>query len=297
MAIPKQVRDKLLVDARHRCTICSEKCFELHHIIEQAEGGTDTEDNLLVLCPNCHQHRYHRSGEFTRDQLRLYKAKLGEAKEIERRLLLNIEEIKSRIGTTSNDQLTQELREELTAATKLVDPSRSPTLHRSLVEQANDLATRLELLGGARRAIQVEFDLERQRLRQSFEPVTITGSDEGAYKKSSEFPAAYRFVLVLNHAPDAIWTQLFDQNYHHSFYSMKRKTTVHGSRITMIVADSDNLQTHVDFAKQLVQTTNTDVENRVIPELVRRIDDNERKALAEYDAIQSLKSRTKGLSF
>jgi hypothetical protein len=65
----------------------------------------------------------------------------------------------------------------------------------------------------------------------------------------------------------------------------------------MIVADSDNLQAHVDFTKQLVQSTNTDVENRVIPELIRRIDAKERGALAEYDAIQSMKSRTKGLSF
>lgn len=78
MSIPTKVRDNLLVEARHRCTICSEKCFELHHIIEQAEGGTDGPENLIVLCPNCHQQRYHRSGEFTRDQLRLYKLKLRE---------------------------------------------------------------------------------------------------------------------------------------------------------------------------------------------------------------------------
>jgi 5-methylcytosine-specific restriction endonuclease McrA len=71
MAIPKAVRDVLLVEARHRCTVCSEKCFEIHHIMEVSEGGTDEPDNLIVLCPNCHQHRYHRSGEFTRDQLRL----------------------------------------------------------------------------------------------------------------------------------------------------------------------------------------------------------------------------------
>jgi hypothetical protein len=93
VAIPKRVRDELLVEARHRCTICAEKCFEIHHIIEQNEGGTDEAENLIVLCPNCHQHRYHRSGEFTRDQLCLYKAKLKEQNEIERRLSLHLEEI------------------------------------------------------------------------------------------------------------------------------------------------------------------------------------------------------------
>lgn len=52
MAIPKSVRDILLVEAKHRCTICSEKCFEIHHIIEQADGGTDEEDNRSALQEN-----------------------------------------------------------------------------------------------------------------------------------------------------------------------------------------------------------------------------------------------------
>ena len=93
MAILKTVRDQLLFECRHRCTVCSEKCFEIHHIIEQGEGGTNDIDNLIVLCPNCHQHRCHRSAEFTRDQLQLYKKRLKEKNEVEKRVLQNLEEI------------------------------------------------------------------------------------------------------------------------------------------------------------------------------------------------------------
>src|SRR5688500_11592909 len=124
MAIPQKTRDALLVEARHRCTICSEKCFELHHIVEQAEGGSDDPDNLIVLCPNCHQHRYHRSGEFTRDQLRLYKKNLKESAEVERRLLQNLEEIRARIGTEPAAAIEASLRAEHVDATSQVTSDR-----------------------------------------------------------------------------------------------------------------------------------------------------------------------------
>lgn len=98
MALNKKLRDALLVEARHRCTVCFEKCFEIHHIVEKSEGGTDDEDNLIVLCPNCHQHRYHRFGELTRDQLRLYKAKLKESNEIERDLRDELEYVRGEMS-------------------------------------------------------------------------------------------------------------------------------------------------------------------------------------------------------
>ena len=128
MTIPKAVRDQMLVEARHRCTICAEKCFELHHIVEQAEGGGDEAENLIVLCPNCHQHRYHRSREFTRDQLRLYKQQLKEQNEIEKRLLLNLDELRTRIGVDGAEALERELRTELSEAASQVSKDRSPVI-------------------------------------------------------------------------------------------------------------------------------------------------------------------------
>ncbi len=295
MGISKSIRDALLVEARHRCTICSEKCFEIHHIIEQAEGGTDDEENLIVLCPNCHQHRYHRSGEFTRDQLRLYKAKLKEANEIERRLLLNLEDIKNHIGVLSSSELDQQLQTELNQAAKLMNPSRSTTIHQTIIETAKELATRNELLGGARRAIEVQFEVDRQQTKAQFPTIEIERIDDDAYRKSDEFPAAYTFVLALNRRPHQDWIGVFDKMYKGNWYNMKRKTRIVGDRIQMIVADSDNLQAHVDFAKRLVDETNRFIQGEGFAHIDRQIDAAKAQALKEYDAIQSMKDRTKNL--
>lgn len=38
-----------------KCLICGfDEIIEVHHIIPRAKGGTDDEDNLVVLCPNHH---------------------------------------------------------------------------------------------------------------------------------------------------------------------------------------------------------------------------------------------------
>jgi hypothetical protein len=37
------------------CCICHAFGVEIHHIIPQAEGGPDTEDNAAPLCPSCHE--------------------------------------------------------------------------------------------------------------------------------------------------------------------------------------------------------------------------------------------------
>jgi hypothetical protein len=295
MTIPRSIRNVLLVEARHRCTICAEKCFEIHHIVELSDGGTDDEDNLIVLCPNCHQHRYHRHGEFTREQLKVYKTKLKETNEIERRLLLNLEEIKSNIGEVASSELEAQLHEELSKSAELIDPSRSPTLHNTVVQTAKELAQEKELPGGARRAIEVQFEIERQKAKAKLPLVEILEVDENAYQKSNEFPAAYVFGLVLNRVPHPDWVQVFDQEYKNSLYMMKRKTRIVRDRIRMIVANTDNLQNHVAFAKRLVDSTNNFVQTRGFSQIDRQIDSAKAQALAEYDAIQSLKQQTEGL--
>jgi predicted HNH restriction endonuclease len=41
---------------------------ELHHIIAYKDGGTETVDNLILLCPNC--HKLADCGILTADELR-----------------------------------------------------------------------------------------------------------------------------------------------------------------------------------------------------------------------------------
>ena len=48
-----------------KCQVCSYHEFidilEIHHIIERCNQGTDDENNLILLCPNCHRkaHKQH----------------------------------------------------------------------------------------------------------------------------------------------------------------------------------------------------------------------------------------------
>jgi len=41
--------------AHFHCCLCHALSVEIHHIVPQAEGGADTEDNAAPLCPSCHE--------------------------------------------------------------------------------------------------------------------------------------------------------------------------------------------------------------------------------------------------
>lgn len=43
------------MQAAFRCCICETDEIEIHHIVPQADGGPDDEDNAAPLCPNCHE--------------------------------------------------------------------------------------------------------------------------------------------------------------------------------------------------------------------------------------------------
>lgn len=49
--IKKEVREK----SAFQCCICQSVIPDVHHIIPQEEGGSDTIDNAAPLCPNCHR--------------------------------------------------------------------------------------------------------------------------------------------------------------------------------------------------------------------------------------------------
>ena len=74
-AIPKAVRDRLLVEAMHRCCLCPEHhdVTDLHHIVPISEDGPNTEDNLMVVCPTCHAKIHRIRNRYSHEQLRMYK--------------------------------------------------------------------------------------------------------------------------------------------------------------------------------------------------------------------------------
>jgi hypothetical protein len=53
----QEVREEALVRSGRHCCICHKFCgikIEGHHIIERADGGTDTLENCIPLCFDCH---------------------------------------------------------------------------------------------------------------------------------------------------------------------------------------------------------------------------------------------------
>ncbi len=295
MTIAKVVRDQLLVEARHRCTICAEKCFELHHIIEQADGGTDDINNLIVLCPNCHQHRYHRSGEFTRDQLRLYKQGLKEQNEVEKRVLQNLEEICKMLSTVSPEDVEKKLRVELQEAATLVSPEKSPGIHATVQQASEWLAERDLIRGGARRAIEIEWEVRKEQEKRKYPEMRIQRVDDSAFRKAPDFPRAIYLEFVLDKVPHPDWVEVFMAEWKMSLYNMKRKTHIQRDRIVMVVADSDNLQWHADEAKRLVEETNKRIHTLGFQQIDQRCEQAKRAALQLFDAIQSMKARTKDI--
>ncbi len=73
--IAEKIRDKLLVDAMHRCCLCPqhENIADIHHIVPISEKGPDTEDNLMVVCPTCHAKIHRIRTMYTPKQLKMYK--------------------------------------------------------------------------------------------------------------------------------------------------------------------------------------------------------------------------------
>ena len=55
--IPEKIKRKLCQESGTACAMCGEKevaTHEFHHITPIAEGGETKEENLILLCSNCH---------------------------------------------------------------------------------------------------------------------------------------------------------------------------------------------------------------------------------------------------
>lgn len=63
-------RNELLKKAKHKCQSCGwnkdPNVLVIHHKIPQAVGGTSEDNNLVVLCPNCHALAHARINEGAR---------------------------------------------------------------------------------------------------------------------------------------------------------------------------------------------------------------------------------------
>ena len=57
MPFPLKVRIEALIACQRHCSLCQERKhtrLQCHHITPQADGGADTFENCIPLCPDCH---------------------------------------------------------------------------------------------------------------------------------------------------------------------------------------------------------------------------------------------------
>jgi hypothetical protein len=147
----------------------------------------------------------------------------------------------------------------------------------------------------ARRAVEIEWEVCGEQEKSKYPEIRIARIDDSASRKAPDFPAGYVLAFVLNRVPNSEWVQIFMHNYRQAFYNMKRRTEIRGDRIIMIVAASDDLQGHANFAKRLVEETNQFIRTQLFPHIDQEVERKKREALQQFDAIQSLKARTKDI--
>jgi hypothetical protein len=76
-AIPLHIRRQVLAEAGYRCAVPTCRgilALDLHHMVEVQQGGKNTPDNLIALCPTC--HALYTRGTITKDAVYTYKAVL-----------------------------------------------------------------------------------------------------------------------------------------------------------------------------------------------------------------------------
>jgi len=62
MPFPPLVRNEALVKSHRRCCVCHEfggRSVNVHHIIQEADGGPNTIENAICLCLRCHAEAGH----------------------------------------------------------------------------------------------------------------------------------------------------------------------------------------------------------------------------------------------
>ena len=73
-ALKPDVRQLVLHEAGYKCgnPVCRHVItLDVHHLDQVSQGGGDTPENLLALCPNC--HTLHHAGHIAESSLRSWK--------------------------------------------------------------------------------------------------------------------------------------------------------------------------------------------------------------------------------
>lgn len=99
------VKQFVLARDNYTCQVCKKKGgkFKIHHIIYRSLGGTNTVDNLITVCSNCHTTKNHQTGilaKWCKDKMKVNKSYKGATfmNILKRRLFLAFPQAKFQYG-------------------------------------------------------------------------------------------------------------------------------------------------------------------------------------------------------
>jgi 5-methylcytosine-specific restriction enzyme A len=82
-----KVKGWVLRRAKGHCELCKQEApfkkadgepfLEVHHLIRLKDGGPDTVENCVALCPNCHRYLHYADGKDTMQRISSLAEKLG----------------------------------------------------------------------------------------------------------------------------------------------------------------------------------------------------------------------------
>jgi hypothetical protein len=145
--------------------------------------------------------------------------------------------------------------------------------------------------------IEQDFSVKKAELINLWSAVEVVGQDETRWQKAPDFPVAYFFVLKLSKMPTIDWKQVFDQQYGSHLFMSKRKARVVAATIELVVADSDNLQGHVDFVKTVVSSTNEALQRHLRGSLLPKLERDLKLAIVQHETLVKLAEESKNLVF
>ncbi|MCP4599993.1 MAG: HNH endonuclease [Proteobacteria bacterium] len=76
--IPPDTVARIMVASRQTCNLCwkQKEYLQIHHVVSVAHGGDNSEDNLILLCPNCHasvHSKHDNTRNYTTGTLKLFR--------------------------------------------------------------------------------------------------------------------------------------------------------------------------------------------------------------------------------
>ena len=83
------MKKKVASDQEWKCKICAnmlDECYEIDHVICIKDGGSNEENNLQALCPNCHRKKTNNDMAKKKEKMKAEKEK--ELKEKKEKIIL-----------------------------------------------------------------------------------------------------------------------------------------------------------------------------------------------------------------